>query len=64
MPLRQRRIATTRPATTGGSAIPVFTTLSTRWRERKRRSASHVPIGSPMSRLMSVAAPETARDSR
>ena len=63
MPLRHRRRATNRPATTGGRAIPVFTTLSTTWRDRNRDRASHVPMGSPMSRLISVAAPETASDS-
>ena len=63
MPLRQRSRATTRPTTTGGSAIPVLTTLRATLRERIRDRASHVPMGSPISTLMSVAAPETASES-
>ena len=42
-----------RPATTGGSAMPVFTTLSDEVRASgTAHSASHVPIGSPMRRLI------------
>ena len=63
MPLRQRSRATTRPTTTGGSAIPVLTTLRATPRDRIRDSASHVPMGSPISTLMAVAAPETASES-
>ncbi len=51
-PLRQSVNATNRPTTTGGSAMPVLTTLTTSPRLRNRDSASHVPIGNPISRLI------------
>src|SRR5450830_1972457 len=62
-PLRQSVNATNRPTTTGGSAMPVLTTLSTSPRLRNRDRASHVPSGNPMSRLSPVASPDTISDS-
>ena len=53
-----------RPATTGGNAMPVFTTLRTTPRERNTDSASTVPSGSPIRRLIDVATPDTASESR
>src|SRR5450759_2455917 len=63
-PLRQSVNATNSPTTTGGSAMPVLTTLMTSPRLRNRDRASHVPIGNPISRLRAVASPETASDRR
>jgi hypothetical protein len=55
--------ATTSPTTTGGSAMPVLMMLKTKERQRKLLSASHVPNGKPISRLMSVASVDTCIES-
>ena len=52
-----------KPTTTGGSAIPVFTTLSTRPRPGNRVKLRAAPNGMPSTKLKSVAPPETLRDS-
>ena len=61
MPLRHRRMAIRQATTTGGSAIPVFTMLSARWRDPEPGKGHHVPMGSPMSRLRWRRHPETAK---
>src|SRR5512137_623229 len=63
-PERQSIIATTSPTTTGGRAMPVLTMLIAKDRPRNFPSASQVPSGSPISRLIIVEMPETARESR
>ena len=62
--MRQRKIDTNRPTTTGGSPIPVFTRLTRTRRPGKRVSASAVPAETPSSRLSSVAVPEMRSESR
>jgi hypothetical protein len=52
-------IATTRPTTTGGNAIPVLMMLKMNERPRKFPKASHVPDGRPINKLMTVATAET-----
>jgi hypothetical protein len=55
-------MATARPTTTGGKAIPVLIMLKMRDRPRKFPSASQVPNGKPIRRLRQVASVETCKE--
>ncbi len=57
-PLRQRKIETTNPTTTGGKAIPVLIKLIQKDLERNFINAKKEPRGKPTPRLINVASPE------
>src|SRR5207249_9111531 len=62
-PLRHRNIETNRPATTGGSPMPVLTNATATLRPGNRSSARAIPTGIPSNRDTQVARPETLIDS-
>ncbi len=63
-PFLQRKTVTKRPTTTGGSPIPVLTTLTTNFLPGNRVSATIIPVETPNPTEMSVAIPDTLRDSQ
>ncbi len=63
-PLRHKKIETHRPTTTGGSAMPVLMRLRKQPFPRNSPKASQVPNGSPITRLIPVAIPDTCSESR
>ena len=63
-PLRQSRMVTTRPATTGGSPMPVWAAPSASRRPGNRPNARSAPSGIPTTRLSTVAVAETCSDSK
>jgi len=62
-PLRHRKMDTTSPTTTGGSAMPVLTRLIQNFRVGNLPNANRVPDGMPINRLIKVARPEIRKDS-
>src|SRR3989338_6177300 len=62
-PLRQRKIETKRPTTTGGRPIPVLISATVIERPGNCVSARKIPIGMPNRRDSSVALPEILSES-
>src|SRR5262245_46375907 len=61
-PLRQKKIVTKSPTTTGGRPIPVLIKLTTSERPGNRVMAIKIPSGIPTSRDSPVAVPETSSE--
>jgi hypothetical protein len=55
-------MATNRPTTTGGRAIPVLMRLRINLRPRNWLNASQVPNGKPIKRLTPVAKSDTCKE--
>jgi len=61
-PVRHRKMVSTRPTTTGGSPMPVFTRERSSRRPRNWVSPMSAPSGTPVSTAIAVAAPLTTSD--